>query len=196
MSNTTGELIRQMRKNKGVTLEKLAQELKVSASAVSQYERGIISPSSETLIRIARALKCQIQDITTEKDQEHLHAIFSTYPITEDGPLPPDPRTEEQKRADAKAFWDTSSGSIIKRDGTVYSFNAEISPEQKQRYADVARRAAPVVPAHAQLPGSNSDNFQRLQVCSVNLNDEGLRRLLEYAEELTQIPRYQRNPDD
>lgn len=79
----TGEMIRKKRKSKGMTLQELAKELKISASAVSQYERGIIFPSSETLLKIARALKCAIQEIATPEDCEDVWNLFENFPTAE-----------------------------------------------------------------------------------------------------------------
>lgn len=164
MSNTTGELIRQMRKSKGITLEKLAQELKVSASAVSQYERGIIAPSSETLIRIARALKCHIEDIATKEDCDGVWALFKDYPS-------------------AETYFDVlkqkEHPSTIMTDGGRRAVREHLSKtnasEQDRKYFFELRRLLQMVD---------------------ELTPEGQKRVFDYAEELTQIPRYQRKSDD
>lgn len=193
-----GQSIRQKRKARGITMKELGSMIGCSEQAISQYERGERRLNVVSLIMIANALQCAHSDLVSEEDLNYLRGkteIISNYPQTEDGAYPPDSRTEEQKQAEAHAFW-KASGSIIKRDHQQHSLAPkEISPEQQQRYADVARRAAPGIQPHAQLPDSGADNLARLHAICAGLTDEGRRRLLEYAEELTQIPRYRRSPD-
>lgn len=53
---TTGEKIRQARKDAGMTQKALADALGVSESFVSQYEKGKREPKYQTLCKIAEAL--------------------------------------------------------------------------------------------------------------------------------------------
>lgn len=56
-----GSRIKQGRKAAGLSLRELADEVGLSAMAISKYERDQVNPSSETLLRLARAL-----DVRTE----------------------------------------------------------------------------------------------------------------------------------
>ena len=49
-----GEKICQMRRERGMTQEMLAEKLVISAQAVSKWERGIANPDLELIPRIAK----------------------------------------------------------------------------------------------------------------------------------------------
>lgn len=53
MTNTIGEKIKELRKEKGVTQEELAKNIDVSTSMVGMYETDARKPSYEVLIKIA-----------------------------------------------------------------------------------------------------------------------------------------------
>lgn len=57
-----GDKIRKVRKEKGLTLEKVAKNVGCSLSFVSQVERGKVSPSITSLKQIANALEVNIVD--------------------------------------------------------------------------------------------------------------------------------------
>ncbi len=46
--------IRELRKNKGLSQRALADLLEVNQTAVSQWERGVTTPSSHMLLRLSR----------------------------------------------------------------------------------------------------------------------------------------------
>jgi len=59
MKNSTlqiGKTIRKMRLEKGITAKELAQKTNLSASLISQVERGLITPSIPTLVKISNAV--------------------------------------------------------------------------------------------------------------------------------------------
>jgi len=56
-----GERLRGARRRKGLSLRKLAVKVKVSAQAISKYERNLDTPSSPVLIRLSRALGVSIE---------------------------------------------------------------------------------------------------------------------------------------
>lgn len=64
---TTGELIRQRRKQLGFTAAQLAQRAHCSKSFISKIETGKRRPSLQALLRICRALRCAIIDILMEE---------------------------------------------------------------------------------------------------------------------------------
>ena len=55
-----------IRKEKQVTQLKLAKSLKVDQSTVSKWEKGITSPSIQTLKKIAQVLNCTVDDLIKE----------------------------------------------------------------------------------------------------------------------------------
>ena len=58
-----GEAIRTQRKNQGLTLNELGQRMGISGSLVGQYERGVVNPKYETIIRFADALNVEPREI-------------------------------------------------------------------------------------------------------------------------------------
>ncbi len=56
-----GERLRSARRRKGLSLRNLAVKVKVSAQAISKYERNLDTPSSPVLIRLSRALGVSIE---------------------------------------------------------------------------------------------------------------------------------------
>lgn len=69
---TLGEKILQIRKNRNMSLRTLADRVGVTASHLSMVERGLSSPSIDTLRAIAVALDAPIFDFLTESDPEEI----------------------------------------------------------------------------------------------------------------------------
>ncbi len=65
-----GDRIRQKRKEKGLTQDKLAERLDVSIGYVSQVERGITKISLDLLARICAELICDIAELVTGSANE------------------------------------------------------------------------------------------------------------------------------
>lgn len=49
-----GNILRQLRKEKGVTQAELAAVLNLDASSISKYEKADVSPSADVLLKIAQ----------------------------------------------------------------------------------------------------------------------------------------------
>ncbi len=58
-----GKKLRQLRKDRALTQEQLAEKVNVSYQAISNIERGITGPSFATLAQIAKALKVKPGDL-------------------------------------------------------------------------------------------------------------------------------------
>ena len=65
---TIGERIKSVRKEKKMTQEQLASFLGVKTAAVSKYENNLVSPSWDTVIKIADALCVKLDDIASGID--------------------------------------------------------------------------------------------------------------------------------
>lgn len=65
-SNVIGIKIRTLRKQKGLTLGKMASICKCSSSLLSQIERGIVNPSFSTLKSIGDALEISLAQLVME----------------------------------------------------------------------------------------------------------------------------------
>lgn len=57
--------IRAKRKDRGLTMDQLADRLGVTRQAVGAWEGGIALPSADKLPEIAAALRCSIDDLYT-----------------------------------------------------------------------------------------------------------------------------------
>ncbi len=73
----TGELIKQARTAAGITQAELAKRLGVTPQAISQYERGIKNPKTETLKKIAAALGVPWYKLLSDNPNEQLDIILS-----------------------------------------------------------------------------------------------------------------------
>lgn len=60
-----GEVIRARRKKAGFSQEKLAERADLSTVFISRVERGKESPSVDSLVKIARALRTQVRDLVS-----------------------------------------------------------------------------------------------------------------------------------
>lgn len=58
-----GETIRQARRRRGLTQEKLAEQTGVSRAAIARFEAGEIEPSLKTLLSLADALKMSTDEL-------------------------------------------------------------------------------------------------------------------------------------
>ena len=79
-----GKRIRQMRANKGVTQEELANALNVSNQAVSRWETGITTPDIYLLPSIALFFGVTIDEIFNPTPEERLERLRRRFYYTED----------------------------------------------------------------------------------------------------------------
>jgi Zn-dependent peptidase ImmA (M78 family)/DNA-binding XRE family transcriptional regulator len=77
-----GERIKQARKANKMSLRELAEKAEISAMAISKYERGLDTPSSGVVLRLAQALGVSVdflfrpQKITVQLQAYHKHATL------------------------------------------------------------------------------------------------------------------------
>lgn len=74
-SPPVGERIRQLREQLGITLEKLAFECGLSKGHLSKLERGLQSPTVETLALIAARLEVAAFDLLVDPGAHRRHRI-------------------------------------------------------------------------------------------------------------------------
>jgi uncharacterized Tic20 family protein len=65
-----GQKIQELRKQKGMTQEDLAEKTGLSVRTIQRIESGEVDPRSYTLNQIAEALGVEITDLTNEKNQK------------------------------------------------------------------------------------------------------------------------------
>lgn len=63
VSKKIGQSIRKVRENKGITQEKVALDAGLNRAYIGYIERGERNPSTETLVKIAKALKVSPKDL-------------------------------------------------------------------------------------------------------------------------------------
>lgn len=66
---TMGEKIRQLRKEKGLTQDALAEALGISRQAVAKWESGQSAPATENLLKLAALLEVPLEELAGPKEQ-------------------------------------------------------------------------------------------------------------------------------
>ena len=57
-----------IRKERGISQQKLADKLNINRALLSQIETGLVLPTFDTLLNIARILDCLITDLYRKED--------------------------------------------------------------------------------------------------------------------------------
>jgi transcriptional regulator with XRE-family HTH domain len=63
---TLGETIRSLRKNVGMSQEKLAEKTDLHHNFIGELERGKKAATIDTLVKIAKALKIRVRDLIAD----------------------------------------------------------------------------------------------------------------------------------
>ena len=85
MNNNLGKILIDLREKKGYTQKDLADKLNVSDKAVSRWETGSSIPYVETLVRISKLFKINLQDLivaassTDESDENLVQDIIKEF---------------------------------------------------------------------------------------------------------------------
>lgn len=150
------------RKYKEKTQVKLAEDLGMSQSRISEYERGDRNPKSETLKRIASALGLGLHYYEGE-------AFFYDHSFSES----------------------MSDSEVAKLDTfnqlQLYGAEADASPESfsspdEFEEAWIKKGGSPHIGRHADLA--------RININEEKLNDDGIRRLADYSDDLVSSGKY------
>ena len=78
---TTGERIKRIRTDRGVTQRELAKAVGTTYQNISQYERGLRQPKVETLLAIARHLNVPITDFISFDEAAAMTALDRSHVI-------------------------------------------------------------------------------------------------------------------
>ena len=85
MNNNLGKILIDLREKKGYTQKDLADKLNVSDKAISRWETGMSIPHVDTLVRISKIFKINLQDLivaaasTDESDDELVQDIIKEF---------------------------------------------------------------------------------------------------------------------
>ena len=63
MSETMGQIIKRLRKDKNFTQEELAEQLGVTCQAVSKWENGTSDPSTSNLLALAKLFGISVEEL-------------------------------------------------------------------------------------------------------------------------------------
>lgn len=63
VSKKIGKMVRNIRERKGITQEQLALNAGLNRAYIGYIERGERNPSTDTLVKIAKALKIQLHEL-------------------------------------------------------------------------------------------------------------------------------------
>lgn len=58
--------IKEIRIKKGITQSELAEKLRITQGAVSQWEQGLSTPKADKLIEVATVLGCSVDELLRE----------------------------------------------------------------------------------------------------------------------------------
>lgn len=170
---TTGEKIKSLRKERGLTQKELGQILGVSASMIGQYETNLRNPKNDTIIKIAEALKVSPDQlfglgrwVAFNADfAETVAAVFTSFKIfLDDERIPEDIRSTYSMALPDFEKTLTQLPEIVAMITTASVFN--------NKYA-------------------LTDEKKLLISLFDKLNDAGKTAVLDRIVELTEIPRYQ-----
>ncbi len=64
-----------IRKERGISQQKLADKLKINRALLSQIETGLVLPNFDTLLNIARILDCLITDLYRKEEINSIKEI-------------------------------------------------------------------------------------------------------------------------
>lgn len=70
-----GQRIKQVRRSRGLTQERLAEALSVSVGYISQMERGVTKINLDTLAAVSSCLGCELSELVTGVSVHHGHYL-------------------------------------------------------------------------------------------------------------------------
>lgn len=175
---TTGQRIRAARTSKGMTQAELADRLGIPYQSIGQWERDVRKPKYETLCRIAKALEVSVSDICSIEQigSSALQHLKSTSDHVQETLL------------QVSVFLSKCIGKYdnAKQNG---ASEEELGRMEKEIRAigSIQRELSEHCRLLTQLEAETTILFGL-----ENLSEEGKKRVLEYIEELTEIPKYQK----
>ena len=78
--NQVKTTIKQLRQEKGINQEQLAEQLHVTRQAVSNWETGKTQPDIETLTQIAEYFDVSVEKLIYGKEKSHWHFAVNAHP--------------------------------------------------------------------------------------------------------------------
>ncbi len=169
-----GNKIREKRKEKGMSQEKLASILGVTKSTISKYELGLREPGLDQLFKIADALSLGPFALIPENMQ---NAFFAGYNKLLHTNRYHNAQTDEEAEAAEDDTFDL-----------LQYFN-ELDEHGQKRAIACARALTGRAPVIDIVP---PDPIECAVTAMCKLNPEGQSKAVERVEELTEIPKYKK----
>lgn len=214
---TTGELIREARKKKGLTQRELGDLLGMSDVGVAQWEKGQRNPRLETRQRIAKALDIDVTALMSNSEKEDYFNLFGTEQERVQLALGEIKRgilsktkeaqeyggiiTQEKKRQwslklarDAADKYYISEEAILKEIGLDdYHRGSTYNDVSDNDSRADTRRDAQYGDEMQELGTSVAPNIMReVEYLLAQMNPEGQAAVLRHVEELAKIPDYKK----
>lgn len=92
---TFGEKLQKLRRESGLSQEKLAEQLNVSRQAVSRWELGTASPDVDNIVRLSKFFQVPIEYLMLEDCEDPAQA----------GGVPPTPPSGQQRAPERSHRW-------------------------------------------------------------------------------------------
>lgn len=179
--------LRAARKRAGMTQNKLADELGINRATISKYESGVIEPSVLQLKNIAEKLNIDLYDL--------IDSGFGAL----DAVLPPNMQgvNLDHAKVDPQflsvlltnlSHLDKTTTTYVRARNALFAL-AESSGLSNMAIAYISElECIPFTPQN----NVNNDITARLKFALDKLNEDGQQKAVERVEELTEIPKYQR----
>lgn len=165
---TTGEKMKKVRVDLGITQKELALRLNVTPQLVSQYESGTKKPKTETIEKIAFALNVDPLELYGDEEIEHIVAAIKAAIIN----------TDSSRKSMVDSFSQTIKNMLQARESTANQFY-----ESSRIIAD----------AFSSTANSIMEKQETAILTAFNsLNEKGRYVAIDRVEELTEIPKYQK----
>ena len=115
--------IKDLRKLQGLTQEKLAQKLNISAQSVSKWENGQSEPDISTVVKLAGIFNMSVDSFLEVKNKKDYKSYFKSLKKVEDVDSTFDGFIDPYLTKKGDTFWELGVSKLIKAviEGLVYS---------------------------------------------------------------------------
>lgn len=197
---TTGELIRDARKKKGLTQKELGERLGISDVSIAQWENGLRNPRLETRQKLAKALDMDVTALMSDNEKQDCFSMFGSDSERVDLAL-----MELKKQIEAKANNLREYGGIA-TPARRRSWALELARDLAEKYHVPERSILKKIglddlPTETEIDLQLQDDdmvVDENQIADdiirliMGMNSSGCKAALRHIQELSKIPDYKR----
>lgn len=197
---TTGELIRDARKKKGLTQKELGERLGISDVSIAQWENGLRNPRLETRQKLAKALDMDVTALMSDNEKQDYFSMFGSDSERVDLAL-----MELKKQIEAKANNLREYGGIA-TPARRRSWALELARDLAEKYHVPERSILKKIglddlPTETEIDLQLQDDdlvVDENQIADdiirliMSMNSSGCKAALRHIQELSKIPDYKR----